>query len=310
MTRTLITLLLSSLIAVPSGVAAQELYDGPIIDMHLHAQGSIWAEQQLCYPEPCEGGGVTIAKDGAEVRSMTLKAMDQHNIVLGFLSGDLALVAEWTAAAPDRFLASPTINDPMDADLDQLRKEYTAGRLAGMGEIATQYHGYAPSDSEVIPFFALAAEFDVPAHVHTLGIGAPLPRFRVSNGDPRFLEEVLVQYPALRIFVENCGFPFADEMTAMMYQYPQLYCDVSTILHLTPRPVALRYLKEMVNNGLGKRVMYGSDQMIWPEVIGVVIDAIQTADFLTREQKADIFYNNAARFLRLSDKQISAHHQH
>jgi hypothetical protein len=76
MTRTLITLLLSSLIAVPSGVAAQELYDGPIIDMHLHAQGSIWAEQQLCFPAPCEGGGVTIAKDGAQVRSMTLKAMD------------------------------------------------------------------------------------------------------------------------------------------------------------------------------------------------------------------------------------------
>ena len=99
-------------------------------------------------------------------------------------------------------------------------------------------------------------------------------------------------------------------MTAMMYQYPQLHCEVSTILHLTPRPVALRHLKEMVDNGLGKRIMYGSDQMIWPEVIGVVIDAIQTANFLTREQKADIFYNNAARFLRLSDKQISTHHQH
>jgi predicted TIM-barrel fold metal-dependent hydrolase len=32
------------------------------------------------------------------------------------------------------------------------------------------------------------------------------------------------------------------------------------------------------------------------------VDAIQSAPFLTAEEKRDIFYNNAARFLRL-DKQ-------
>ena len=50
--------------------------------------------------------------------------------------------------------------------------------------------------------------------------------------------------------------------------------------------------------------------MIWPEVIGENIEAIETADFLTEEQKRDILYNNAARFLRLSEEQIAAHHQH
>jgi predicted TIM-barrel fold metal-dependent hydrolase len=78
---------------------------------------------------------------------------------------------------------------------------------------------------------------------------------------------------------------------------------------LTPRPVAYRYLKSLIDNGLGKRLMFGSDQMIWPEVIGENIEAIETADFLTEEQKRDILYNNAARFLRLSDEQITAHHQ-
>jgi predicted TIM-barrel fold metal-dependent hydrolase len=62
-----------------------------------------------------------------------------------------------------------------------------------------------------------------------------------------------------------------------------------------------------MENGLGKRIMFGSDQMIWPEVIDVAVDAIQSAEFLTREQKADIFYNNAARFLRLSEEQIARH---
>ena len=54
--------------------------------------------------------------------------------------------------------------------------------------------------------------------------------------------------------------------------------------------------------------MYGSDQMIWPDVIGETIGAIEDAAFLTEEQKRDILYNNAARFLRLTDEEIAVHH--
>ena len=48
--------------------------------------------------------------------------------------------------------------------------------------------------------------------------------------------------------------------------------------------------------------MFGSDQMVWPEAIGLAIEGIESADFLTAEQKRDIFYNNAVRFLRLDEK--------
>jgi predicted TIM-barrel fold metal-dependent hydrolase len=48
--------------------------------------------------------------------------------------------------------------------------------------------------------------------------------------------------------------------------------------------------------------MFGSDQMVWPEALGMAIEGIQSANFLTEEQKRDIFYNNAVRFFRL-DKQ-------
>jgi predicted TIM-barrel fold metal-dependent hydrolase len=50
---------------------------------------------------------------------------------------------------------------------------------------------------------------------------------------------------------------------------------------------------------LGKRLMFGSDQMRWPEKIAAGIEAIEQAPFLTKEQKRDILYNNAVRFLRL-----------
>jgi hypothetical protein len=45
--------------------------------------------------------------------------------------------------------------------------------------------------------------------------------------------------------------------------------------------------------------MFGSDQMVWPEKISSAVEAIEEAPFLTDEQKRDIFYNNAKRFLRL-----------
>ena len=48
----------------------------------------------------------------------------------------------------------------------------------------------------------------------------------------------------------------------------------------------------------GKRVMFGSDEMRWPEKIGAAIEAIEQAPFLTAEQKRDVLYHNAVRFLR------------
>ena len=69
-----------------------------------------------------------------------------------------------------------------------------------------------------------------------------------------------------------------------------------------------KHLRTLVEAGLSKRIMFGSDQMRWPEAIGLAVDAIQTAEFLTDAQKADIFYNNAARFLRLSEEEIARHH--
>jgi predicted TIM-barrel fold metal-dependent hydrolase len=45
--------------------------------------------------------------------------------------------------------------------------------------------------------------------------------------------------------------------------------------------------------------MFGSDQVVWPEAIGMAIAGIESADFVTEEQKRDIFCRNAASFLRL-----------
>lgn len=153
------------------------------------------------------------------------------------------------------------------------------------------------------------AEKDVPVLIHTIGFGAPLPGFRVAAGNPVLLEDVLIKHPGLRLFVENTGYPFLSEMVSIMYQYPNVYGDLSTISWIIPRPEFHNYLKNLIRAGLGKRIMFGSDGHGYPVVLDLAIEAINSAEFLSDEQKRDIFYNNAARFLRLSEEEIAKHHK-
>lgn len=300
---------LAILVAQPGALTAQRT--PPVIDMHMHANSVTRDANGVplsgpCNPAPCQGPRAQ-ATTAEEVLSLTLEAMDRYNIVLGFLSQyPLDQVYHWVASAPDRFIASPMVLDPEHIDLGDLRKEYEAGRLGGLGELTVQYAGIAADDPNLEPFYALAEELDLPVLIHQHGTGGPSQRFRIALGHPEDLEEVLVRHPTLRIYIEASGFPFLEETIALMYRYPNVYGDLS--LWKYPREVFHSYLGALVEAGLGKRLMFGSDQMQWPEIIDITVDAIESAPFLNPEQKRDIFYNNAARFLRLSQAQIAAHH--
>jgi predicted TIM-barrel fold metal-dependent hydrolase len=112
----------------------------------------------------------------------------------------------------------------------------------------------------------------------------------------------------MRVAVMHYGSPMVDEMILMMWAYPQLYVDIGGMAVAYPREFFYRELQKLVAAGFGKRIMFGSDQMIWPGLIEASIDVVEDAPFLSTEQKRDIFYNNAARFLRLSTEDIDRHH--
>jgi len=196
-------------------------------------------------------------------------------------------------------------------EIGQLRRDIQAGRIKVIGEVGAQYLGLKPNDKVLQPYYDLAEEFDLPVGIHT-GIaepGAPYqccPKFRIAFGRPALLEELLVKRPKLRVYLQHAGHPFLEQTVAIMSVYPQVYADISVINWFLPEAEFYAYLQALVRAGLGKRVMFGSDQMIWPEAIGLAVERIRRAPFLKDEQKADIFYNNAARFLRLSPEEIAS----
>lgn len=305
--RSVLALSISAFLLLTSSVHAQNERQ-PVIDMHMHSQTEIWADRRPCFPQPCEGLE-SLVTDPNELRPAALAAMDKYNVVLAVVSGGRDTVLPWTESAQDKFMTGISISRPDDIGYAELKSLLDSDRVQVLGELGLQYAAIPIDDASVNPMLALAHKLDIPVLVHVAGLGGS-PDFPVHLGNPLRLAKVLRRYPGLRVYIENASWPFLEEVTSLMYQYPSVYADISTILHVIPRPVAYKYLQGLIDNGLGKRLMYGSDQMIWPEVIGVTIKAIEDADFLTEEQKRDILYNNAARFLRLSPEQIAEHHAH
>jgi predicted TIM-barrel fold metal-dependent hydrolase len=97
----------------------------------------------------------------------------------------------------------------------------------------------------------------------------------------------------------HMGYPYLEETKAIMGVYPQVYADISVIDWILPKEEFYNYLKALVTAGFGKRLMYGSDQMIWEDAIPLSIQNLESVTFLNEQQKQDIFYNNASKFFNI-----------
>lgn len=318
----------------------------PILDVHLHAESvSGWSESgpvAICAPfdewhgwdparQSYEAFFSEVYLEGRacdeplwspetdeEVMRQTIAIMERRNIH-GVLSAtpdrDGAWrVDAWREAAPERFI--PGLSFSVGADdvvsPDSLRQLIRNGKVAVLGEITNAYDGIGPDDPRMEPYWALAEELDVPVayHLHPGRPGEPHAGYGARGRlvSALTLEEVLVRHPRLRLYIMHAGYPLIDDLLVVLYSHPQVYVDVADIASTEPRQAFYHYLQRIVEAGFGNRVMFGSDQMVWPEVIERAIASIEQAPFLSEEQKRDILYNNAARFLRLSEQEIARHH--
>ncbi len=284
----------------------------PIIDMHLHANDfDTWG---LAQPGQDVGDafgpvfdqqktGILAALSTEDLQQKTLAAMDQYNIVFGIVSGPLA--ESYRKNRPSRLLASPSRYE-FDVPINSLRDAFKSGRYQALAEFGPQYSGFAPNAAELDPYFALAEELDIPIGIH-IGLGPPgiandgQSKYRMRLSNALLLEDVLIKHPDLRLYVMHAGWPLLDNMVALMYAYPQVYLDIAVINWYLPKKEFYFYFQRLVDAGFSKRIMFGSDQMQGPDAIGRAIETVESAPFLSDEQRRDIMCRNAMTFLRLDE---------
>src|SRR3954452_21663470 len=298
----------------------------PVIDVHVHAIDEVgplavpmcpntpkftasdpatkearsgWVQDE-CTPKLYPAAKSEYIKD-------VVAEMERLNVT-AVVFGDPASVQKWKAAVPKRVIPGTSFAKGRGPDsrisVDEVRNNFKENGFKVMGEIGLQYEGLSPSDPSVDQYFALAEELDVPVAIH-MGTGGSgranlsMPKFRGSKGDPLLMEELLARHPKLRVQIMHAGYPMIDNMLTLLQANSHVYVDVAGLIWSYPLKDVNRYIQGLVEAGFEDRVMFGTDQLVWPKLMAYSISVIQNADYLTPEQKRDILYNNAARFLRL-----------
>ncbi len=294
----------------------------PIIDVHVHAMkvNSNFASD-MCpwFLKDMPGGDPTQpapsflntncveplkpAKSDQEMQAAVVDAMQRLNMTI-VAYGDPQILRNWKKAAPGRVIAGIGISSPSDMSVQAFTDSLSSGFYQVMGEVAPQYQGLSPSDMSLDQYFAAAERLNIPVGIH-MGTGGngmanlTQPKYRASLGNPFLLEDMLARHPKLKIWVMHAGYPMADEMIALMGANAYVYVDLAGFIWSYSQEEIHAYLKRLVQAGFGKRILYGTDLLVWPKLFETSIGVIENADYLSFEQKRDILFNNAVRFFRL-----------
>ena len=198
--------------------------------------------------------------------------------------GSNALSIEIQESATDRIIAYATA-EPLDREgafnevrLEEVKRAIVESGLKGL-LMTPPYGHYYSNDKKVYPFYEQAIELDIPIyfhHSHMFGTprNCPLKYARVW-----LLDDLLIDFPELRFNVEHMGYPWTEELLAMMTRSTNIYTDIS--MFIAPRTGVGRPLLLARNLGMAReygvldRVFYGSDY------VGVDMD--EYLDLLQRE---------------------------
>ncbi len=285
-------------IGIASTKLGAEDYTGPIIDVHLHSydQASYWGGRT-------HYSGASSPKTAEEHRKATIEQMNKNKVVYAVVSGTSLSTATFTAT-DKRFIPGYSYNNDLPA-LSDFEAKLKAGEIKVFGELGTVYYGENLTHPKFDPYLALCEKYNVPVAYHTGGgpsdIHKARPDFRLIQGNPLLIEPILVKYPKLKIYLMHSGEVYYEEAVRLMVQYSNVYSDLGVLLWVNPLPksYAVDFLKRAKVAGVLDRVMFGSDQMVWPEAISRSVDYLNSLDFLTKEEKANIFFYNAKEFFSL-----------
>ena len=272
-----------------------------VIDMHMHSytEKDFWVSKAR--------NGFESSKTSKEHLEQTIRKMDLHKIEYAVICGTLESIERYSNA-DKRFIPGYQDYEENLIPVKQFEQYVQSGKIKVFGEVMAVYKGMTLADSLYQPYLAICEKYGIPVAYHSGGSFPNAqqlgwPNYRITLGDPFLIEDVLVKYPKLKLYLMHAGENFFENTLRMMDGYPNLYADLGVELWLHPltKDYGTRFLKSAKEYGFLDRVLFGSDQMVWPEAISSSIDFLNAMNFLTKDEKEMILYRNAKKFLGINN---------
>ncbi|WP_432970022.1 amidohydrolase family protein [Dactylosporangium sp. CA-233914] len=172
------------------------------------------------------------------------------------------------------------------------------GGLGGLA-VSSVYSGLPATHSLYYPLYAKCVELKVPVRIYSAMSYANDRAYDL--GHPRHIDRVAIDFPELRIVAGLGGWPWADEMAALLRRHPNLYADTSA--H-RPRHIGKpnsgwdRFL-HYGNTINQEKIMVGLSRQLMGQPFETLIDEYGTLP-LKESVLSKWLYQNAAEFYRIS----------
>lgn len=205
-------------------------------------------------------------------------------------------VAAFCQAHADRFVGFAGV-DPHQGAAAVRELEHAVRELGLRGlNIQGFEHRLAINDPLLYPLYAKCVELDIPVNIHC-GMNFSSAT-RMSYGHPLALDEIMVNFPGLRVCASPPGWPWVHELLAVAWRHPSLWIGVVAI-----RPkllsVAASGYEPLLRYGSGilrSKMIFGSGYPLMPiERSLAELHALPLPDAVRQQWLS----GNAREFLRL-----------
>lgn len=170
-------------------------------------------------------------------------------------------VAKFIEKAPDRFIGMAGI-DPHKG-MKALDELVHAVKDLGMKALCLEpwLHKIHSNDKLYYPIYAKCVELDIPVWIHSsLNF---VPQLKMDFGRPVYLDEVAGHFPELKIVAGHGGWPWVNELMAVLWRHDNVFMDISAIHpgYMTKPGSGWESLLCYGNSLLQDRVLFGT---AWP----------------------------------------------
>jgi predicted TIM-barrel fold metal-dependent hydrolase len=201
---------------------------------------------------------------------------------------------------PGRFKMFATL-DPLDGmravrELERLVRDDGANGL----RLSALYNCIPANDRRYYPLYAKCVELGVPVRIYTsMSYANDRP---YDLGHPRYLDDVAIDFPELRIVAGLAGWPWINDMVGLLRRHPNLYCDTSAHRprYFGQSGSGWEMFLQFGNSLLQDKVMIGLSRYLFDCAYGELVEEYKQLPIKEKVMEKWL-YGNAQRFFAADD---------